>query len=206
MNIKSIKWKRGDVHPVSGMYFWQYSKICKNGEYWITAEKYNQNKEYHAKYRKNNRDLIIESKRKHKLKDPDRYRALGEIYRSRRREKILAYESRRLKEDPLFALAHLCRSRIRSIFKAKKVPKTQKSRDLIGCDWGTLKLHFESRFSDGMSWGNRGLWHIDHIVPLALAKSLDEVIKLCHYTNLQPLWAKDNLSKGCKLQQQPKKQ
>lgn len=206
MNIESIKWKRGDVHPVSGMYFWQYSKICKNGEYWITAEKYNQNKEYHEQYRINNRDIFISAKIKYRLKDPERFRFLDKLYKSRRRDKILAYESRRLKEDPLYALAHLCRRRIWSIFNARKVPKTQKSQDLIGCDWETLKLYFESLFSDGMSWENRELWHIDHIVPLASARSLDEVIKLCHYTNLQPLWAKDNLSKGCKLQTKPTKQ
>lgn len=50
-----------------------------------------------------------------------------------------------------------------------------------------------------MSWGNRHLWHIDHIIPLASAKDEESIINLCHYTNLQPLWKKDNQSKGSKM-------
>jgi hypothetical protein len=50
-----------------------------------------------------------------------------------------------------------------------------------------------------MNWSNRNLWHIDHIIPLASAKTEEEMIKLCHYTNLQPLWAIENMSKGSKI-------
>ena len=50
-----------------------------------------------------------------------------------------------------------------------------------------------------MSWDNYGEWHIDHIIPLASATTEEGVLKLYHYSNLQPLWAKDNLSKGSKI-------
>ena len=58
--------------------------------------------------------------------------------------------------------------------------------------------HLESKFTDGMSWDNHTThgWHIDHIIPLSSAKTLEEVEKLCHFSNLQPLWAIDNLLKG----------
>ena len=62
-----------------------------------------------------------------------------------------------------------------------------------------LKEHLESQFIDGMGWDNRVEWHIDHIIPLSSAKTEDELYRLCHYTNLQPLWAEDNLKKGNKF-------
>ena len=78
--------------------------------------------------------------------------------------------------------------------------KSAKSMELIGCDINCLREHLESQFKDGMTWENRGLhgWHIDHIIPCAsfdLSKE-DEQKKCFHYTNLQPLWAKENLRKS----------
>ena len=73
--------------------------------------------------------------------------------------------------------------------------------DVLGCSPEYLKEHLEKQFSQGMSWDNYGFygWHIDHKIPLSSAKTEEEVYQLCHYTNLQPLWAKDNLSKGGKI-------
>ena len=70
--------------------------------------------------------------------------------------------------------------------------------DLIGCSLDFLKQHLESQFKPGMSWENWNYqgWHIDHITPLSFAKTEDDLHSLCHYSNLQPLWAKENLKKG----------
>ena len=64
-----------------------------------------------------------------------------------------------------------------------------------------FKAYIESKFTDGMSWSNYGQWHLDHIIPLSKTDlTTSEGIKLAtHYTNLQPLWAKDNMSKGDKF-------
>lgn len=74
-------------------------------------------------------------------------------------------------------------------------------RDL-GCSIEELKSHLESKFHEGMSWDNYGKdgWHIDHIKPLASYDLSDpeEFKRACHYSNLQPLWAEDNLRKGSK--------
>lgn len=70
----------------------------------------------------------------------------------------------------------------------------------IGCDWLELLVHLESKFKPGMTRENYGpVWHVDHIIPLASAKTEDEIIKLCHYSNLQSLFALENFQKGAKI-------
>ena len=79
------------------------------------------------------------------------------------------------------------------IYKALKKNKTSSSIEYLGCDIDTFKEHLQSKFLEGMDWKNYGsIWHIDHIIPVLF----EEVIKSLHYTNTQPLWALDNISKG----------
>ena len=84
----------------------------------------------------------------------------------------------------------------------KKQGKISKSViNIVGCTPEKLKEHIESKFVDNMSWDNYGYrgWHLDHIIPLCTAKTIEEVYSLNHYTNLQPLWAIDNMKKGKKI-------
>ena len=76
---------------------------------------------------------------------------------------------------------------------------------MVGMSSIEFKANLEKQFKDGMSWENYGYrgWHIDHIIPISSANNEEELIKLCHYTNLQPLWAVDNFKKGSKIIQQP---
>lgn len=113
-------------------------------------------------------------------------------------EKKIATVSKWLREkrqtDPIYLIKGRIRARMNNaIVRSNKTGNTQ---TILGCDWQTLKEHLESRFVGGMCWGNRALWHIDHIVPLASASTEEGLIKLCHYTNLQPLWAADNIRKS----------
>lgn len=112
----------------------------------------------------------------------------------------LDYDKARRKRDPLFALAHTVRRRITIALSGKGFAKTSRTHEMLGCSFEHLFAHLESKFQPGMTWGNRGAegWHVDHIIPLASAKNEEELIKLCHYTNLQPLWAADNLAKGAR--------
>jgi hypothetical protein len=105
------------------------------------------------------------------------------------------YEKKRRLTDPIFYLRKKVRNRLRDYFRVK----TKKTLEYLGCSFEDLKLHLEIQFTDGMTWNNRGEWHIDHIIPLSSAKTEDELYKLCHYTNLQPLWAEDNLKKSNKI-------
>jgi len=90
---------------------------------------------------------------------------------------------------------------IRSSFKRKlnnDWKKTSKTENMLGCKFDFFKNYIEKQFTEGMTFKNYGDWHLDHIKPLALAKTEEDVITLNHYTNFQPLWAKDNFKKGSK--------
>ena len=113
--------------------------------------------------------------------------------------KHLDYCKKRYIEDPLFNLATRVRRRIKTFLKGKGLDVNTATRQMVGCDTETLKRHLESLFCEGMGWHNKNKWHIDHIIPLSSAKTEDDILRLCHYTNLQPLWAIDNLLKGNKI-------
>jgi hypothetical protein len=74
--------------------------------------------------------------------------------------------------------------------------KNSRTHQILGCSFKEFKIYIENKFTEGMNWQNRGEWHFDHIYPLSLAKNEKHLIELNHYTNFQPLWAKDNLKKG----------
>lgn len=109
------------------------------------------------------------------------------------------YFNKKYKNDILFKLRHNLRRRLRLSLKSKKWHKDFKFNEYIGCSLDVLKIHIEKQFQPGMSWDNYGKWHLDHIIPLSLAKTEEELYKLCHYTNIQPLWAIDNIKKSNKV-------
>lgn len=112
---------------------------------------------------------------------------------------IRAKQRARLAQDPKYRFGVAVRGRIG---KAIKLTLGEKKRSrtvsMLGCSIEFLKKHIELQFNNGMSWDNYGPkgWHVDHIIPLSRATSIEEIEKLCHYTNLQPLWWYDNLSKS----------
>jgi hypothetical protein len=111
------------------------------------------------------------------------------------------YQKERTKVDTEFKLIKTLRSRLYSALKRKDIKKNTETLKLTGCSISFLKEHLEKQFKDEMTWKNHGQWHIDHIVPcVSFNLLLEEEQKKCfHYTNLQPLWAKENLSKGGKI-------
>lgn len=115
------------------------------------------------------------------------------------KEKLAGYRRSWLAKNPKNAIADRLRRRINGAMAKMGYKKTSKTQDILGCSWDELKNHIESQFRPGMTWGNRSAWHIDHRIPLASANTEEDVIRLNHYTNLQPLWAADNLRKSDKL-------
>lgn len=145
-------------------------------------------KEYKRRYRKENQERENDLKRKNYAENKEHYNEYKRQYRKLQ------------KDNPLFQLAKRIRNRTYSTFRKMKVPKKSKTQEMLGCNWEELKIHIENQFTEGMSWDRLGEIHIDHIIPLASATTEEELIKLAHYTNLQPLWAEDNMAKGAKLE------
>lgn len=188
------KWK----HGIDG-----YRRICKECRKIETKKYYENNREKIKKtvsdYRKKNPSKVKEIKKKIYEKDKSRILSINKLYREKNKEKRNEYNRNRKLSDPVFKLKHLMNSRLRIFLKTKNLQKYNKTFTIVGCTPQELKIHIESKFLYGMSWDNQGEWHIDHIIPLSSGKSEEEIVKLCHYTNLQPLWAIDNMKKGSKL-------
>jgi hypothetical protein len=119
------------------------------------------------------------------------------------RERRRMIHSKRMNTDLEYKIKHTVRARFNSMIKNRGMVKNASVIDIVGCTMPDLISHLESLFKPGMSWDNYGLhgWHIDHVAPLASfdVSKEEELRKAWHYTNLQPLWAKDNLSKGTKI-------
>jgi len=155
--------------------------------------------DYQKKYREENLDKIKERGKKYYNINKKEILDKNKIYRKNTKNIRNIYESKKKKNDPIYSLLCGMRSRLCNYLKMCDVTKRNKTFDIVGCSPQFLKEHLETQFTDGMTWDNRCEWHIDHIIPLSSAKTEDELYKLCHYENLQPLWAEDNLKKSNKI-------
>jgi hypothetical protein len=107
------------------------------------------------------------------------------------------WKKNKMKEDGFFRMKKNLRDRIRGYLI--KENKSKRTMDIVGLDKTQFKSYIQDKFTEGMSWNNYGEWHLDHIIPLCSAKDENEALLLNNYTNLQPLWAEDNLRKNRKL-------
>lgn len=148
-------------------------------------------RERKKEYRTKNSELIKEKKKNYYLVNKDKIR-----------EYKRKWETDKRKTDLLFKIKQLVRNRLYKFIISTngKLNKNNKTFDIVGCSPEFLKEYLEKQFTEGMSWELMGHHiHIDHITPLSSASTEEELYKLCHYTNLQPLWAQENLSKGNKI-------
>jgi len=153
---------------------------------------------YDRKHYQENKDRIKKQKLAHYHKNKEeicrRKRLSFHLIKDQRTE----YIRNKRRSDPYTRMVDNLRRRINAFFRSSGGKKPTNTTSLLGADYQTVKKHIEGQFTDGMNWGNHSLrgWHIDHIIPLCTAKNEEELLSLFHYTNLQPLWAKDNQSKN----------
>lgn len=136
-------------------------------------------------------------------KHKEKRKAYARQYRQENWESIckqqVEYLRKKRRTDPAAAMKIRMQSRIRDSLFAVGAKKNSTTEQMLGCSIGEFIRHIELQFLPGMSWDNRSEWHIDHIVPCATAKSVEELESLFHFTNLRPLWAADNLVKSDKV-------
>ena len=195
-------------------YIKQWNALNKDKRKAYASKSINKNKDYWKEYYKANKEKTlvrcalyydqnkpqIQSKRKQRyLNNRDNILRSMKDYRDENRDKRLARDRTRYRSDSNFKLACALRSRIRLSLTRKNVTKDEATMELIGCSIEQARAHIESLWQEGMTWSNHTLegWHIDHIKPINTFDLSDaEQQKICfHYTNLRPLWARDNLSR-----------
>lgn len=153
-------------------------------------------REYYLK----NRERIRKKQQEYYLKNRDKIREQQRVYYAIFREKIENHRRKRRLENPDVRAVHNLRGRISHIINGN--PKEDSTMALIGCPREHLMRHLEVQFKKGMSWENYGqAWHIDHKIPISAfdANKPSEMRTCFHFSNLQPMWAGDNMSKGGKV-------
>lgn len=160
-----------------------------------------------------NKEYVKQRSKSYAEKHPEIYRKAGlrnyyKHWHARRKNnkewikrnlpKLAAYHREKRKTDIQYLIRSRMRSRIHCALNRRGSKKSNSTMDLIGCSKSDLMAHIESQFKPGMCWNNMGLWHIDHIRPMASFNLLEEseLREAMNYKNLQPLWASENLSKG----------
>lgn len=174
---------------------WENTKKWRS----LNQEKFKASKKFSdAKYYEKNKERVLQQVAVYKQNNIEKVSRCLEKSREKWRQANPDYIIKKYHSDINFKLKMNLRSRINSVLKGK-IKSGSAVRDL-GCSIEELKQHLENQFQDGMTWENHGKWHIDHIKPLSLfdLTNRKEFLEACHYTNLQPLWAKDNLQKGDK--------
>lgn len=177
----------------------------RNAEYYEKNKEVllNEQKEYQKKT-KTERNVY---KKIYVKKNESKVKTYQKEYRQNNKEKqneyMKVYQKERMKTDPLFKLSKNIRTLVGNSFKNTSFKKNTKTEKILGCSFEDFKTYLESKFEPWMNWNNKGNWNgypketnthwdVDHIVPLHTAKTVEDVIRLNHYTNLQPLCSYTN--------------
>lgn len=147
-----------------------------------------------------NKERRAESSRQYYLENIDYFRASRKsrywLDPKGNTRKSSDYHLSRIKSDPLYRFQARCRTRVYQALVQTGYRKTSRAYFLIGCSKPDLAGMISAKFEPGMTWDNYGEWHIDHKIPISSAGSQVETELLCHYLNMQPMWAGANIAKS----------
>ncbi len=196
-------------------------KVKKRSKNWIKNNP-EKTKDYQLIYYENNKEILLKKVKERSVNTKEEKKKYDEEYYKMNKKTILKknkiyvknnrdninktkniWKKNRRLENPLYKLKDNLSSLTYQAFKSNGYIKDSKTEQILGCSYEELKNYIESKFEPWMTWGNYGLpkdniyelnktWDIDHKTPLSSAKSEEELIKLCHYINLQPLCSYTN--------------
>ena len=171
--------------------YFAYHPTCKN-----CLSVYN--KKYRKVYWQKNKKKLSEKNKIYRIKNSEKIKKINKEWQKNNRKQINEKYKIKYDCDYLYKIKFNIRNRVSKSFYRNGFKKNTKTANILGADWNTVKNYIQNQFTDNMSWDNFNKIHIDHKIPLAAASTEFEVIALNHYTNLQPLWADDNLKKSDK--------
>lgn len=164
---------------------------------------------YNKKYYNDNKNELLIKKKAYQKENVEKIKEYRKSYdkenkehiRKRHAKYLRTYTKARKEKDPLFKLSIQIRGLICGSFRRKGYTKKSHVYEILGIDFQNFYEYLLNTFQNlyGYEWDGKEKVHIDHIIPLATATTEKEIIKLCHYTNLQLLKASDNLEKNDKL-------
>ena len=163
----------------------KYNKMCRDYYHKKKEENPNYRSEGRKKYYENNKEWLNKLNQEWYKENKERHQKL-----------VLDWKNKKYKEDPFYKMMDRMRTRVKNGI----TNKWDYTLKILGCEnWETFINHIEKQFTDGMTWDNQGEWHYDHYYPVSLIQTEEDLYIFNHYTNFQPLWAKDNLSKKDKV-------
>lgn len=148
--------------------------------------------------RSNCKNCLMKQNKTHYQKNKQHIKEYIKKYRKENKSKRNKYEKERRKNDPQFRITNNLRKRTYMGIISQGGTKSASTQELLGCSFDYIRIYIESQFIEGMSWENYPDWEIDHIRPMASFDLTDpeQQRQCCHYSNLRPLWAEENSSKG----------
>lgn len=174
--------------------------------------------ERNKKYYKENKSRINAREKERRLKNIDHAKKVSKQYytnnkekisqyqkeyKQKNKEKLAAYQKEYLRkrelEDISFALKRRLAKRMGKALNRGNYKRSRSVIEALGCTSEEFCKHIEKQFLQGMTWENRDKWHLDHIIPISTAKNEEEIYALSHFTNIRPMWARENISKRDKI-------
>jgi hypothetical protein len=195
---------KNELNKIEEVFLKEGEKQCTKCKEIKLSSEFSKNKHSKDGYYPNCKDCKKRTDALYAKKNKDKLALINKKWTEKNKDKVREYKNSwkryKRKNDLMYILKDNIRTRISLFFRKRGFDKKESTENILGCKFEFLKDYIELKFEDWMNWDNRGLyngefnfgWDIDHIIPISSAKTEEDIIRLNHYTNLQPLCSKIN--------------